>query len=290
MAEPVDELHVELVPVHGQLGTTVTIDHRRRSIVRHLIEGAQSRLGAGQRLLGVELLARRMLEDAVRREDRQARIVEADEHGEDVDVRPIGERGLVAVVAVGDQQLPVGERLGDPVGRETPQPRALDLEVRLAVGPPRDRLALVEEEERLQLRAGLTEQAQTAFLRDAVCALVGQDDPRLVRLGPQRGHKPLARTGDLVRADVVLRQPPDALGLVLEHSVGAPLAPEPARFGLVVGQRQMDDVVRARGAEALALLGRDHVVRRGDEALERPGRLDVANGAKRLDLGHRGRA
>ena len=258
--------------------------------MRHLLEGAQSRLGAGQRLLGVELFARRMLEDAVRREDRQARIVEADEHGEDVDVRPIGERGLVAVVAVGDQQLPVGERLGDPVGRETPQPRALDLEVRLAVGPPRDRLALVEEEERLQLRAGLTEQAQTAFLRDAVCALVGQDDPRLVRLGPQRGHEPLARTRDLVRADVVLRQPPDALGLVLEHSVGAPLAPEPARFGLVVGQRQMDDVVRARGAEALALLGRDHVVRRGDEALERPGRLGVANGAKRLDLGHRGRA
>src|SRR5439155_1219187 len=148
------------------------------------------------------------------------------------------------------------ERLGAPVGRETPQPRALDLEVRLGVGPPRDRLALVEEEERLQLRAGLTEQAQTAFLRAAVCALVGQDDPRLVRLGPQRGHEPLARTRDLLRADVVLRQPPDALGLVLEHSVGAPLAPEPARFGLVVGQRQMDYVVRARGAEALALLGR----------------------------------
>jgi hypothetical protein len=63
----------------------------------------------------------------------------------------VGERRLVAVVAVGDQQLAVGERLREAVGREPPEACILDLEVGLVLGPARRRCALVEEEQRLQL-------------------------------------------------------------------------------------------------------------------------------------------
>jgi hypothetical protein len=47
--------------------------------------------------------------------------------------------------------------------------------------------------------------------------------------------------------------------------------------------------VGAAGAKLVALLGRDHVVRRRDERLERPRhRLVVAQRAEGLDDGHRG--
>ena len=50
----------------------------------------------------------------------------------------------------------------------------------------------------------------------------------------------------------------------------------------------MDDVVRAAGEELVALLATDGVVRRGDEIDERTGRAGVADGAKRLQVAHRG--
>ena len=67
-----------------------------------------------QRLLG---LRRRAADEAVGREDRQARVLQRDEAHEHVAVRALAAdllgvhaRGLVAVVAVGDQQLGGGER------------------------------------------------------------------------------------------------------------------------------------------------------------------------------------
>jgi hypothetical protein len=51
----------------------------------------------------------------------------------------------------------------------------------------------------------------------------------------------------------------------------------------------VDDVVRAAREVLLALLGRDDVVRRRDQRLERAGlRLVVTLGPKRLDVGHLG--
>ncbi len=93
---------------------------------------------------------------------------------------------------------------------------------------------------------------------------------------------------DAVGADVVLRQPPEArVGLLDERAVArASRARAAAACGLVVRQRQVDDVVRAPRRELLALGRRDHVVGRRDERLERAGALAVAEGAKRLDLGH----
>ena len=130
----------------------------------------------------------------------------------------VGQRGLVAVVTVGDQQLAVGERLGDAFGREPPETGALDLEVGLSLGPARGRRALVEEEQRLELGLDLAQQAQAALLRATVRAFVGEDDAVLVRLGLERGDEALARARDAVGADVVLREPPEA-GLVLVRSV-----------------------------------------------------------------------
>ena len=50
----------------------------------------------------------------------------------------------------------------------------------------------------------------------------------------------------------------------------------------------MDDVVRAARVQPRALFIVDYVVRRGDEVRQRSGRAGVADGAERLDVGHRG--
>ena len=158
------------------------------------------------------------------------------------------------MVAVGDQELAVGEGLGDPVRRKPPEARALDLEVGLAVGPLGGRRPFVEEEERLELGVHLAQQPQPALLRAAVCPLVRQDDAVLVRLGLERRDESLARARDPVRADVVLREPPEArLGLVDERRVLAPGAPGSAGLALVGGQREVDDVVLVPGRELVAL-------------------------------------
>ena len=86
----------------------------------------------------------------------------------------VGERGLVAVVAVGDQQLPVGEELGTACV-DAPETCSLGLEVGLAVGRERAALAVVEEEDRLDLRPRRAQQSQAALLRPGVRALVRED-------------------------------------------------------------------------------------------------------------------
>src|SRR5439155_16883158 len=123
------------------------------------------------------------------------------------------------------------------------------------------RLALVEEEERLELRACLAEEPQTPFLWPPVRAFVREDHAVLVRLDPQSRDEPLAGARDAVRPHVVLREPPESRLVVFrQDALGAPIGPEPARILLVVGERQVHDVVRTAGPELVALLARDHVV------------------------------
>src|SRR5262249_38977012 len=100
------------------------------------------------------------LEQPVGGEDHQPRILEAHEHREYVGPLPEREGGLVAVVAVRDQQLAAGERLGDAIGGKAPQARTLNLEVRAALRARGRRRSLVEEEQRLELRLNLTQETQ----------------------------------------------------------------------------------------------------------------------------------
>ena len=155
-------------------------------------------------------------EDAMRREDLEPRVGGADEHDHHARAlrRPllvrVGERRLVAVVAVRDQELPAGEELGDPVAREHARdacPSASRSGSRS--GRCERRLAVVEEEDRLELRPRRAEQPQPALLRARVRPLVREHGLGLVRLDPQRGDEPAARPRDPVRADVVLRDRPD---------------------------------------------------------------------------------
>ena len=147
--------------------------------------------------------------------------------------------------------------------------------------------ALVEEEDRLELRLRRVQEAQPSLLRSAMRPLVRQHGSVLVRLDAERGDDARARARDAVGADVVLRQRPEGRLLGREDAVLAPRAQVAAGLLLGVGQRQVDDVVRASREVLLALLGADHVVRRRDEALERAGPVGVvAKRAKRLDLGH----
>src|SRR5262249_9382650 len=130
------------------------------------------------------------------------------------------------------------------------------LEIGLAETVDRDR-AVPEQEDRLEVRARCAEQAQTAFLRAGVRALVRGDDAVLVWLETERGDDPFARPVDAVGAGVRLLEPPvRGLGVLDEGAVRAPVL-ERGR-GLVVGvrQREPDDVVRIARAVLGALLRR----------------------------------
>ena len=243
----------------------------------------------------VPLQALRVLEEPVGREDLQARVLGRDQDDEHLRARRrpllLRERhsGLVAVVAVRDQQLLFVERPHERRVVEPPQLRALDLELGLAFRPPDRGRPVVEQEDRLELDARRPEQAEPALLRRCVRPLVREYGAGLVGLDLQRGDDPEARPRDPVRSDVVLLERPDRRRLLDEDAFRAPGLEVACGLLLRVGQRQADDVVRAAGAQLLALLLGDDVVRRRHEPLERPGcRLVVAQRAKGLDHGHGG--
>ncbi len=186
-------------------------------------------------------------EEPVRREDLETGVGgrdEDDHHPVGARLGGVGDRGLVAVVAVGDQELAVGEELSHAGAVEAPQARALGRQVGLAVGHGDGRLAVVEEEDRLELRAGGAQEPQTALLRAGVRALVRKDRAGLVGLDPQRGDEPAALPRDAVGTDVVLRDRPHG-GRVLgqENALVEPCAEEPPGLVLGVVQRQVHDVV-----------------------------------------------
>ena len=84
------------------------------------------------------------------------------------------------------------------------------------------RLALVQEKDRLELRAHRAQEAEPAFLRPAVRPLVRKDDAVLIGLGAQRDDQPAARAPDAVGADVVLLERPQRLVVVDEDALLAP--------------------------------------------------------------------
>src|SRR5439155_13805074 len=197
----------------------------------------------------------------------------------------VRKRRLVPVMTVGDQELPASEEFSHTVFRgEAPQPRPLDVEIRLASGRRNRRLAVVEEKDRLDLRPRGTEQTQPALLRPHVRALMGQDDTCLVRLDTQRGDEPLPCACHAVRPDVVLSERPHrGFAVANEGAVGEPRPEELAGLLLGVVQRQVDDVVRVARGKHVPLGRGDDVVGRGDDRLSR---MRVAHGAELRDVGH----
>ena len=293
MAERVDELDVQ---------QAVLAPDDRRAVARHLddrrtlccsnTKSIQRDLGIGHRLaLALQPLGTG--EDAVRRKDLEPGILGRDEHDEHLRARRrplllvVGERGLVAMVAVRDQELLVVERAHDRGIVEPPEARAFDREVGFPLRRFDRRRPVVEEEDRLELDAGRAQEPEPPFLWAGMRALVRQNRAVLVRLDLQRGHDSTPAPFDPVGTDVVLDEQPDRRRLLDEHALGSPALECLRRLLLGVRQRQVDDVVRV--LEVLrALLGGDHVVRRRHERLQRARlRLVVAQRAKGLDDRHR---
>ena len=119
-------------------------------------------------------------EEPVGGEDLEPRVGRGDEHHQLLAARrrPFlfaeGDRRLVAVVAVGDQELLVVEGADDRRIVDPPEPRALDLEVGRTAGPLDRRGAVVEEEDRLELNPRGAQQAQAPRLGAGVSPLVRQ--------------------------------------------------------------------------------------------------------------------
>ncbi len=198
------------------------------------------------------------------------------------------ESALVAMMAVRDEQASALEGARIEVGK-TPEPRAARLEVGRTVRELGVERSLQEQKDGLRLDARRAQQVQPLIANTWVCSLVRQDVSRLVRLGRERDDDPAALPPDPVRADVLLREKPHGgFVLMLQDPVRKPVAVQLGRLLRQLGQRQVDDVVRAAREELLAFLATDGVIGRGDEIGERSGRAGVANGAKRLQVAHRG--
>ena len=217
VAEAVDELDVEL---SGSPATSRRPRRRRRRPRGALVGSAASRASASSSRAG-RLARPRPARGGRRRPGawgrsraRGRRSRRAREHPGALG-RPLlrveGERGLVAVVTVGDQKLALGEERPDTFGIvEPPEPRALDGEIRLAV-----RAARAAQRRR---RAGRSARAGRAWPAAAAAgspsgpACVrswGRTTPRLVRLDPERADDAVPRPRDAVGADVVLLERPD---------------------------------------------------------------------------------
>ncbi len=220
-----------------------------RAVARHL-----GHLGAAV-CLALEVLGLR--EEAVGGEDLEPGILGRDEHhghlraGRDSLLLAEGDSGLVAVVAVGDQELLVVEVANDHRIVDPPELGAFDLQVRLAVGPLDRCGAVVEQEDRLQLDARGPQQAEALLFRAGVSALVRQHGSGRVRLDLERGDEPETLAGNAVRADVVLLERPDGRRLLDEDAARSPFLQIARRVLLGVRQRQVDDVVRAPSPAAL---------------------------------------
>src|SRR6476646_10681902 len=214
-----------------------------------------------------------LLHEAMRREDLEPRLARGDTARERVrrgrGLGPVGDCRLVAMVSVGDQE---GGAERDLAALDRPRARpdaALgDVELGLPARSPEDRVGLVQEEDRLELGVRRPHQAEPSLLRAGVRALVRQHLARLVRRHGNRGSEALAGARDAVRAAVVLRHPPVAWCLVDQDTALAPVGEVAPGLLLGVRQRQVDDVVRIAGEVAATGVGRDHVVRRRDQALE----------------------
>ena len=166
-----------------------------------------------------------------------------------------------------------------------PEPRSLDVEVRVPGWSRQRRLAFVEEEDRLELRARRAQEAQPALDRLRMRTLVRENAAGCIRLGAERCHDPVAPARNAVGTDVVLLEVPDRrVRISRENPLGQPASVALARSSSVGRRGQMDDVVEITRAQLQDVLVVDHVVRRRRHLRARP---CVENGTERADIGHR---
>ena len=116
-----------------------------------------------------------------------------------------------------------------------------------------------------------------------------EDGARLVRLCRERHDHAAALARDTVRTNVALdRKPSSRLVVAGENALSQPFPVEPNRLTGRLGQGHVDDVVRAAPIQLCTLGLVDGVVGGCHEIRQRAGRAGVADGAERLDVGHRG--
>ena len=256
-------------------------------------------------------------------EDEQAGVVEPGQRHQRVvpgplaaDLVAVGAGGLVAVVAVGDQQLSAGQalghrgddrRVGDPpdavdgavlVGRFAP---GLALDRRLDQRPGVLGREREDRREVVQRRPG---QLQPVLERAGVGALVRAHGAALVVLDPDPAEDPVAAVLAPVGAGVVLgHRPVGRLGVGDQGALGAPAVDRlrrprvgiPRRVVVGVGrverlgQVDRDRVVGGAGEQRRPPRGVDHVIRRRRDRVEGPDLGEVVvQGVDRAHVRHRG--
>ena len=121
-------------------------------------------------------------------------------------------------------------------------------------------------------------EAEAVGLRAGVRALVRADRAGAVVLHAHACEEAVARQAPAVGAGVLLDERPDRLVAVLDHrTLVLPCVEQLGGVGVavaavgVLGQVDVDDVVRRARGQLCALLGVDDVVGRGGELLQRPG-------------------
>ena len=250
--------------------------------------------------------------------DGQSGVGERAEEHEDVvvlalaaDLLGVYARGLVAVVAVRDQQLCVGQstlELGDQL-RVADAPKGVAGAVgvagaieRLACGCPLEgpdgRPVGVgkEAEDGRQVRPRGTGQPQPVLLRPGMRALVRANPARPVILHAHAREEARAHHLLAARRLVLLPQRPQRrLALAHHHPLRAPGVERVPRMHVRIpaidpGQVDLDDIERRPLEQRRPLLIVDHVIRRRDHLLERAdGGGLVAKRPDGLNVGH-GRA
>ncbi len=320
-----------IAPLEAQVCEAIAAS-RRRQDGRHApagvgqtgeqeVERALDRRGAeagakarGQR---VEPDRRDIAEHPVGRQHGDAGVLEGGERhrheagGRQVRVRrAVGERGLVAVVAVGDVEPPVleggGHRGGDgrvvvgpypvqdPVGIDSGLVGRPGVGRRERGGHPAVRVA-VEGEDGGERGAGRLHEGETIGPGARERPLVRQDHAGLERREPDRGQETAAGPTE---ADLGLGQVERRPRVAPERPTGPPGAvglgrPEILRAGRLPlargGKVDVDHVVGAPREEAAVPLRRDDVVGRGETGVERAGDGRVeAEAAEWTDRGHAG--
>ena len=217
------------------------------------------------------------------------------------------EHGLVAVVAVGDQDLLVGEEAGEardrrlvverphpvanPIGRRRvdrgrPGRRGVDHRARGRVRVP------VEAEDGRDLGARRPQQAPPVFLRSRERVLVGEHHPAVERLQPHRREEPAAGVALAGPAELLLVDVAGVARLGAEDPLRRPGREQPGRAAIarvVFSARELepDHVVGIARLQRPPLTVADDVVGRG-EHVRQVGRAGgvVAESAKRSDLSH----
>ena len=202
---------------------------RRVELLARHLGHLEELLEAGEQALAARRVVGEAGEQAVGGEDGEAGVVEPGERHQGVvlralaaDLVAVGAGGLVAVVAVGDQQLGVGQRLdhGGDHGRVVDPPDPVDGAVGVGDLAPglggeggldqRPGVDGREREDRREVQVRRPRQFEAVLQRAGVGALVGADGPGLVVLDPDPGEHPVAGVRGAVGRGVVLGQRPDA--------------------------------------------------------------------------------